>query len=226
MAGIKHHTQTIESNNAGYAFSATAWEEEHDVDDSSIAQSKVAPDIQVIAGPEWADPTGSGPFAMQFNSGANKSRLCWYNGTVWTYVWGGNCHIQQCLLGFGTVGVRDLCYVSTSWAGTLTPKASRIDGTFTASACPGFGVALATQTVTDALFPVLVHGRMQLLAGGAIEAGMAIVGGLGAKAYQMVDQDVYESLTNNYYTYQSRRIGIALTTAGSANALFWALVNP
>ncbi len=225
MPGIKHHTQTDESNDARYTFSETAWEEDHDVDDSSIAQAKVVPDIQVITGPGWADPNGSGPFVLQFNSGANKGRLCWYNGTVWSYIWGGNCRIEEFALASGTIGVRDIVSLSIDVWGTATPTAMQHNGPFMYSDRRGLGVALANCGTLGAVFPVLVSGRMQLVSNGVIEAGLVIVGDYAGKAVQLADQSVNESGFGAYTAYYSRHIGIALTRAGSANALFWALIG-
>lgn len=230
MVGIKHHTTTAVGNNSDYDVSADAWEEEHDIDDAGIPQAKIAADIQVIDGPAWETPSGTGPFAIQYNTALELSRVCWYDGTVWDYAWGGNCRIEEFEVLSGTVGVRDCFAIGTSRTGTEIPAGTR--GTQDYNMSSGtlgpryIGICLGNAGSGETV-PVLVSGRILMYGGGGITAGGAVSGAdASARPLVMADQPVNEAGSGNYRIYYSRRIGVALTRCTGAGAAFWLLVAP
>ncbi len=230
MTGIKHHTTTENANDPEYDVSATAWEEEHDIDDAGIPQAKIAADIQVIAGPAWSTPSGSGPFAIQYNTSLDLSRLCWYNGTVWDYAWGGNCRIEEFEVLSGTVGIRDCFAIGTSRTGTEIPAGTR--GTQDYNLGSGtlgpryVGICLGNAGSGETV-PVLVAGRILMYGGGMITAGLAVSGADGsARPLAKADQAINEAGSGSYKIYYSRRIGVALTRCAGPGSPFWLLVAP
>lgn len=84
MAGITHTTPITGDDHESKDVSANAWNEEHTIDDAGIPIQKVSIPVQTIAGPDWTEPTGTGPLVIQINTFLGVTSLWVYNGSGWT----------------------------------------------------------------------------------------------------------------------------------------------
>ncbi len=47
-------------------------------------------EIQLISGPDWVEPSGKGPIVLQKNTSTGETRLCWFDGYIWSYQYPGS----------------------------------------------------------------------------------------------------------------------------------------
>jgi len=82
------------------------------------------------------------------------------------------------------------------------------------------GVALKTVSSGEQC-PVLIRGRVKVVAAGAITRGKAVCSAANGKVTQLVDQPVNEGGSETYTIYYARKLGIALeTTTADGDLLF------
>ena len=86
------------------------------------------------------------------------------------------------------------------------------------------GIAVKTVAAGEPC-PVLIRGRVKVIAAGAITRGKAVCSAGNGKVTQLVDQPVNEGGTDTYTIFYNRKLGTALESATTDGDLIFIYVE-